>query len=539
MLAGSSRISRIWRPWLFATLLLALQSGIILKQSIYIHSIATPTTVSTSQLTTIDNSTKSLHGNKAAAVSHRTERLSLGHTSHQHLTLTQPKGLRVGPQHGQNLSYKRDVNGVPVNLPPSTSGQSSRLQLVRDTCHRYETSGIPGLVQKVYVYEAEKVAYCSTHKIASTYWLRVFRWLYNDTSRGHVNSPLDISKYETHLSPLKRLKTRDVSNNTSDRQLVESSYRFLFTREPYARLWSVYVDKFLLPDNYFWNHFAPKIKSSVYAIAHRKAVTRKQVNITAQSPSKQNSTGRRLLSLEARQTEWGNRLRGNDAHMFQSQQRFAPKQQQALIQKYCPTVTFHDFLQYIVHVATMQSGQALDDHFRPVHYGCNPCKFRPDFVGKIETMKEDSQQVLRRMRLDDIMDDLNPTDHVQQEINMLIDFNFQLVVKRKFQRTCVTDKELELRLIKAFIINGYIPGNSETILEKQLPLDQQAFEEAVLKLYRDSHRTSADIRQQRKGMKVKAYEKIPLDLLHSIRNIFRWDFELFGYDPEPPELFRK
>ena len=31
------------------------------------------------------------------------------------------------------------------------------------------------------------------------------------------------------------------------------SLRFLVTRDPFARLWSAYVDKFLLPD--FWGHF--------------------------------------------------------------------------------------------------------------------------------------------------------------------------------------------------------------------------------------------------------------------------------------------
>nr|KAG5691883.1 hypothetical protein BaRGS_033246 [Batillaria attramentaria] len=80
----------------------------------------------------------------------------------------------------------------------------------------------------------------------------------------------------------------------------------------------------------------------------------------------------------------------------------------------------------------------MDDHFRPVHYGCNPCLFRPDFIGKIETMKQDSLHVLRRMRLDDALIDTLSTSHVQHEISMLIEFNFELVVKRRRQHQRVS-----------------------------------------------------------------------------------------------------
>jgi hypothetical protein len=56
----------------------------------------------------------------------------------------------------------------------------------------------------------------------------------------------------------------------------------------------------------------------------------------------------------------------------------------------CQTVTFQEFLQYIVYVASGEgTAHALDDHFRPVHYGCNPCKYEPDFVGHMETMRND------------------------------------------------------------------------------------------------------------------------------------------------------
>ena len=34
--------------------------------------------------------------------------------------------------------------------------------------------------------------------------------------------------------------------------MAPDSLRFMVTRDPFARLWSAYVDKFILPD--FWGH---------------------------------------------------------------------------------------------------------------------------------------------------------------------------------------------------------------------------------------------------------------------------------------------
>lgn len=432
--------------------------------------------------------------------------------------------------------------------------QADRLALVEETC-RLHASEIAGDVERVYVYEAGKVAYCSTHKIASTFWTRLFRWLYNDTRVGHVSSPLDISKLDTHLLPLKNLRVRDVAGKHEDRTIVEASYRFLFTREPFARLWSVYIDKFLLPDNYFWSYYAPRVKASVYGeddrlgrpilvppIAGAAEVRMGRENVSAlYKPHKANLSQQQNTGLlKGASNNTNGRIVWNNSSIInvEAMPRLdLTKTVRKRLKAKCLNVTFEEFIQYIVNLAVESTGKALDDHFRPIHYGCNPCKFRPHFIGRMESMRGDSGEVLSRMKLEHLLPELNAFNHVQQEIDMLIDFNFELVVTRGYQQHCVTEKDLERRLIKAFVYNGYIAKDSESILEGQLPMGPARLKSAVTKMYEQSNRTSADIKRQRAKFKTEAYKKMPLNLLHSLQKVFHWDFELFGYDPFPSELF--
>lgn len=452
----------------------------------------------------------------------------------------------------------RGVDDTRVRDVQRTVSQADRLALSADTC-RLHGREISGAVERVYVYEAAMVAYCSTHKVASTYWTRIFRWLYNDTRVGHVSSPLDISKLETHLLPFKKLRVRDVARNYQDRALVEASYRFLVTREPFARLWSVYIDKFLLPDNYFWSYYSPRVKASVYSVGdgrqgrqiHRSPAVdvvgdpmgKRSASALYQPNGGSLSTLRDIALLKGAKPESGNSRavwKGNgiqDTRVVH--QPLSIKTNRHGRRPECLDVTFDEFIRYIVNVAGESTGEALDDHFRPIHYGCNPCKFQPHFIGRMESMRVDSGTVLGRMGLAHLLPELDASNHVQQEINMLIDFNYELVVTRGYQRHCVTSKDLERRLIKAFVYNGYIAEESESVLNRGLPMGRERLKKAVTKMYEQSNRTSADIKRQRAKFKTEAYKKIPLDVLYSLQQVFHWDFELFGYDALPSELFQR
>lgn len=348
---------------------------------------------------------------------------------------------------------------------------------------------------------------------------------------------------DTHLRPFWKLKVRHVSTSLADKALVESSYRFLFTRNPYDRLWSVYVDKFILPDNYFWKTYSPKIKTLTYG-QEKSAQNVKPPSSLGKFDSKgvrnallrhQNKTARRNLMTDSSivivASTHDVKTEAPVARAKIATSRKQPTE--------CVNVTFQEFLEYIVNVAALSSGMALDDHFRPVHYGCNPCKFRPDFIGQMETMKEDNEKILHRMHLEHVFPRASMVSHAEQEIAMLIDFNFHIVVKLRFQRHCVSLVDLEQRLVKAFVINGYITEDSERVLEKRLPLGQSGLKRAVLEVLHGANRTSSEMKAQRQRKKIEAFQEIPLSLLHGIHQVFYWDFVLFGYEEFPSEIFSR
>ncbi|XP_070179068.1 carbohydrate sulfotransferase 8-like [Littorina saxatilis] len=93
-------------------------------------------------------------------------------------------------------------------------------------------------------------SYCGIAKVACTFWISVLLFLTNDTSGRQYASPLDMSRVDVHY--LDHNLTYYVGA-----EAVADDFRFMFVREPYSRLWSAYVDKFLLPD--FWVSNGPSI----------------------------------------------------------------------------------------------------------------------------------------------------------------------------------------------------------------------------------------------------------------------------------------
>ncbi|KAL3866584.1 hypothetical protein ACJMK2_043871 [Sinanodonta woodiana] len=103
------------------------------------------------------------------------------------------------------------------------------------------------------------LAYCVTPKVGCTYWKRVFRFIYRDFN-GTPKSPVDIPRMYTHYGPLKNIKLFQLSEPAARTKMAYMK-AFMFTRNPYTRLWSAYIDKYFLPD--FWRTDAKNVVLSV------------------------------------------------------------------------------------------------------------------------------------------------------------------------------------------------------------------------------------------------------------------------------------
>ena len=102
----------------------------------------------------------------------------------------------------------------------------------------------------------KNISYCVTPRAGSTFWKQTFRFMALDfiDRQMTISRPSDIDRLVVHYGPIRNITVTPVFNvltNTNNMSLVQG---FMFARDPYARLWSTYIDKFLLPD--FWSSYA-------------------------------------------------------------------------------------------------------------------------------------------------------------------------------------------------------------------------------------------------------------------------------------------
>ncbi|XP_071102230.1 carbohydrate sulfotransferase 9-like [Haliotis cracherodii] len=410
------------------------------------------------QLQTINESERSLKKNSSGLIGTNHEKNILMkkqfHVWQNHTTTPEPTVIPTTATRQIEHDMERDAQHL----------QDLRRHQIESAC----SDDVIGSVDRIIQYD--NISYCITHKVASTYWVRIFRYLYNDTATGHVKSPFEISKYDTHLLKYKYIK--EIPLNSATESAIMNTFRFMFAREPYSRLWSVFIDKFILPDNFFWRTYGSEIK----------------------------------------------RLRKDGT-----------------AKKLCDPISFPEFLGYIANYGT-ENAAKLDDHYRPLHYGCNPCQLKPHFIGKLETMGADSRYILGKLGISWVSDVHNHESRIREEIAMLIQFNYKM---QRYLSSCVSYSDLAERLWKAFKINGYIPATAELTLTGETLRRGDVFFEYVWRVFKAANTTSNEMAMQRTSMKLQAYKDVPIDVLKGIQRMFKLDFELFGYDPEPADIFRR
>ncbi|XP_071090737.1 carbohydrate sulfotransferase 11-like [Haliotis cracherodii] len=199
-------------------------------------------------------------------------------------------------------------------------------------------------------------------------------------------------------------------------------------------------------------------------------------------------------------------------------------------------VSFSEFLQYVVSLLP----ENMNEHWQPIQYRCDPCRFKPNIIGKQETFGDDSRYILQGIGEEWITNEFDQHAQVEEELSMLIDYNFLICAKLRFYWNCTSSVDIARRLWKVFQLNGYLPIEEtvESILTRmsQNFFNGDMFKRYVLEVYRQ---TPAEERrawkQQRKEAIIGAYKTVPLKLIKSITKLFSNDFELFGYDTAPPD----
>ncbi|XP_007939393.1 carbohydrate sulfotransferase 12 [Orycteropus afer afer] len=242
--------------------------------------------------------------------------------------------------------------------------QAERRRVLKDYCANssltFPTKGrsfddIPNYeLNHLIVDDRHGVIYCYVPKVACTNWKRVMIVLSGSLldQGAPYREPLGIPREHvhnssTHLTFNKFWRRYGKFSRHLMKIKLKKYTKFLFVRDPFVRLISAFRSKFQLENEEFYRKFAvPMLKT--YA------------NFT---------------SLPASVSE-----------AFRAGLK----------------VSFNTFIQYLLDPHTERLAP-FNEHWRQVYRLCHPCQIDYDFVGKLETLDTDATQLLRLLKVDQLL----------------------------------------------------------------------------------------------------------------------------------------
>ena len=310
--------------------------------------------------------------------------------------------------------------------------------------------------------------YCAIEKIGSTFWKRIVQIL---IGYRKTNNPFDIRGIEAHA----HFKTLQKVSFDQIHVLLENSTKFLFVREPYARLLSGYVDKLFSPNSLYWRYIG------TYVIRYFR----------------NNPTNHSIKC-------------GHD-------------------------VTFREFIDYFID--SERHNRHRNGHFTPSYDHCRPCQIKYDIIGKLETFRNDTLYILDKLGLESLI--YFPDFNKDTEVDALIDAIDNLYAMRNAVMKCMPFSEALLRIWKKMQIRG--------ILSKDIPFPYSLkstpfitladFSQTLL----DAHARSGPREQRLKNREnalIEAFQQIDPEQLQKLKKILEPDCKIFGYNSEPPQIFK-
>ena len=192
-----------------------------------------------------------------------------------------------------------------------------------------------------------QMLYCPVPKVASTTWGRIFLIL---SGQLNTTNPLDIKPDDVHHKHFKLYTHLSDFTPEQIQHRLDNYFKFMFVREPFGRLVSAFRNKLQQIG----------VKSSYFTWRYGTRII-KNYRSNASSES---------LQL------------GND-------------------------VTFGEFVRYLTDVSRKVD---LNDHWAPTNGLCHPCLVNYNFIGKLTQMDQDSQYIIDRLGLADIVKIPTKTD---------------------------------------------------------------------------------------------------------------------------------
>lgn len=120
-----------------------------------------------------------------------------------------------------------------------------------------------------------------------------------------------------------------------------------------------------------------------------------------------------------------------------------------------PGVNFTEFLLYV----TNMKGVPVDEHFEDQCKKCLPCQIRYDYIGKMETFRQDSEFILRSVHAEPSLV-LGPNEEFEEssDVNIMNDVTKNIFGKcRHPSNKCVSKYQIMLRLWVTLQVSHFLP----------------------------------------------------------------------------------
>ncbi|KAL2100791.1 hypothetical protein ACEWY4_002552 [Coilia grayii] len=274
----------------------------------------------------------------------------------------------------QSNESKSDEKFVPrrewkIHLTPISpelkQRQEERKEMVRTLCSANSTLDFPGKnrtfddipnkeLEHLIVDDRHGIIYCYVPKVACTNWKRIMIVLSESLLVDGVpyQDPLDVPIEQIHNSSLhfsfnKFWKRYGKFSRHLMKIKLKKYTKFLFVRDPFVRLISAYRNKFEEENQEFYKGFA--------------RVMLKRYRNYSDPPA-------------------------------------------SVVDAFAAGIrpTFSNFIQYLLDPRTEKEAP-YNEHWRQMYRLCHPCQINYDFVGKLETLDEDAEQLLRILRVDNVV----------------------------------------------------------------------------------------------------------------------------------------
>ncbi|XP_067686179.1 carbohydrate sulfotransferase 11-like isoform X1 [Haliotis asinina] len=321
--------------------------------------------------------------------------------------------------------------------------------------------------------------YCAIPKCGTTFWRRVVVALRRKDPS--IRSPflLSYSDFNVNKAAFNRTLLKP-KNLQALQHLLNNSLKFIFTRDPYQRLFSSYVDKIYAPNNQFWEVIAKKA-----ALLIRKGI--RDPNATC----------------------------GQD-------------------------LTFREMVRYLNSLPP----QKYDEHFLPGSLKCDVCSVEYDVFGKMETFIKDMTYIFntsdsfgRYLQFNDVTAEYK-VDYIVDAVTRAFLFKNNDNKRWKSWTKCISTHAANQRIWRQLQIGGHIDKTDPYPLSPR-ESDVISMTEYINMALKAFKRSSKKAKAQKREAYLQAYSELTRDDLETLREKYLDDFYLYDYNDRPKDLFEQ